>query len=246
MQLNVILPNMLQNDSLALVCMIAVALLFIPNPICAVFIAAAIVTIDIGWSFARRHSSRRHRVSVVVGRKAGPDLHDHHHHVHRFLHRVFRFVAEVAGGICLPAAHITHAYVSASGSLTPHERCVDAMEKLAFPSWSPGGGGEGLAVMNGSLSTILGVTVLAFINSYMVLVFFKVRQGRGEQVQTIFLVLVFGVLHALVLLPVVLATTSPLIDRFNHRHEKRFHPVPLVEASEKRPPSTQCMPLHYR
>lgn len=61
-------------------------------------------------------------------------------------------------------------------------------------------------VVHGSLSTILGVTVLAFINSYMVLVFFK----------TIFLVLVIGVFHALVLLPIILHDTAPFTDRFNN------------------------------
>ena len=70
-------------------------------------------------------------------------------------------------------------------------------------------------MVHGSLSTILGVTVLAFINSYMVLVFFK----------TIFLVLVIGVFHALVLLPIILHDTAPLTDRLNayldHKEEKR-------------------------
>ncbi|VDM68331.1 unnamed protein product [Strongylus vulgaris] len=61
------------------------------------------------------------------------------------------------------------------------------------------------------MSTILGVTVLAFINSYMVLVFFK----------TIFLVLIIGVFHALVLLPIVLAITTPYIERFNACLERR-------------------------
>ncbi|KHJ77403.1 hypothetical protein OESDEN_22977 [Oesophagostomum dentatum] len=68
------------------------------------------------------------------------------------------------------SAHITHGFVSNEGNLSPKERCIDSMEKLAWP------------VVHGSMSTILGVTVLAFINSYMVLVFFK----------TIFLVLIIG------------------------------------------------------
>lgn len=55
------------------------------------------------------------------------------------------------------------------------------------------------------MSTIFGVLVLAFINSYMVLVFFK----------TIFLVLVIGIFHALILLPIVLYETAPYTDRFN-------------------------------
>jgi hypothetical protein len=68
-------------------------------------------------------------------------------------------------------------------------------------------------VVHGSMSTILGVLVLAFINSYMVLVFFK----------TIFLVLVIGIFHALVLLPIVLHDTAPLTDRLSdwlHRRQE--------------------------
>ncbi|CAJ0936964.1 unnamed protein product, partial [Mesorhabditis belari] len=75
-------------------------------------------------------------------------------------------------------------------NLTPKERVIDSMERLAWP------------VVHGSLSTILGVTVLAFINSYMVLVFFK----------TIFLVLIIEVFHALVLLPIVLKVTHPYVE----------------------------------
>lgn len=64
------------------------------------------------------------------------------------------------------------------------------------------------------MSTILGVTVLAFIDSYMVLVFFK----------TIFLVLVIGVFHALVLLPIILAETAPTMDRIS-RSSKKVRPA---------------------
>lgn len=60
-------------------------------------------------------------------------------------------------------------------------------------------------MVHGSLSTILGVLVLAFINSYMVLVFFK----------TIFLVIIVGIFHALVLLPIILHDTAPLMDKFS-------------------------------
>lgn len=61
------------------------------------------------------------------------------------------------------------------------------------------------------MSTILGVLVLAFINSYMVLVFFK----------TIFLVLVVGIFHALVLLPIILHDTAPLTDRLTRYLKER-------------------------
>ncbi len=96
------------------------------------------------------------------------------------------------------SAHITYGFISNTRDIDPFERVVAAMEKLAWP------------VVHGAMSTILGVTVLAFINSYMVLVFFK----------TIFLVLVIGVLHALVFLPIVLSQTVPLVERCLTRRKK--------------------------
>ncbi|EJW69870.1 hypothetical protein WUBG_19222 [Wuchereria bancrofti] len=57
------------------------------------------------------------------------------------------------------------------------------------------------------MSTIFGVTILAFINSYMILVFFK----------TIFLVIIIGVIHALILLPIILSITAPMIDQITQK-----------------------------
>ncbi|KAI6232884.1 Patched domain-containing protein 3 [Aphelenchoides fujianensis] len=137
-QLNVLLPNTMQNDVLAWLCMILISLLFIPNPICTFWIGVAMVTIDVGViGFLSLWSVKLDPISMIT------------------------------------------------------------------------------AMVHGSMSTILGVLVLAFINSYMVLCFFK----------TIFLVLVIGIFHALVLLPIVLHDTAPLTDRLNawldERHRKK-------------------------
>ncbi|PIO65691.1 patched family protein [Teladorsagia circumcincta] len=174
-QLNVILQSTIQNDFLAVVCMIVISLLFIPNPLCAVWITIAIITIDIG----------------VIGLLSLWSVK---------LDPIFMITIILSIGFSIEfSAHVTHGFVSNEGNLSPKERCIIAMEKLAWP------------VVHGSMSTILGVTVLAFINSYMVLVFFK----------TIFLVLVIGVFHALVLLPIVLAVTTPYVERLNSRLQRR-------------------------
>ncbi|KIH58472.1 patched family protein [Ancylostoma duodenale] len=145
-QLNVILQSTIQNDSLAVVCMVIISLLFIPNPLCALWITIAIITIDVGVI----------GFLSLWGVKLDP---------------IFMITIILSIGFSIEfSAHITHGFVSNEGNLTPKERCIDSMEKLAWP------------VVHGSMSTILGVTVLAFINSYMVLVFFK----------TIFLVLIIG------------------------------------------------------
>ncbi|EYC22845.1 hypothetical protein Y032_0016g2984 [Ancylostoma ceylanicum] len=186
-QLNVILQSTIQNDSLAVVCMVIISLLFIPNPLCAVWITIAIITIDVGVI----------GFLSLWGVKLDP---------------IFMITIILSIGFSIEfSAHITHGFVSNEGNLSPKERCIDSMEKLAWP------------VVHGSMSTILGVTVLAFINSYMVLVFFK----------TIFLVLIIGVFHALVLLPIVLAITTPYVERLNARLERRSElKTPKAAASK--------------
>ncbi|MFH4975925.1 hypothetical protein AB6A40_002634 [Gnathostoma spinigerum] len=95
-------------------------------------------------------------------------------------------------------AHITYGFVSSDVNQSARERCICSMEKVAWP------------VIHGSMSTILGISILAFIDSYMVRVFFK----------TIFLVLMIGVFHALILLPIVLCVTAPYTDRISYRFTK--------------------------
>ncbi|CAJ0572554.1 unnamed protein product, partial [Mesorhabditis spiculigera] len=174
-QLNVILPSTIQNDSLAVICMVVISLLFIPNPLCTVWITIAIITIDLGViGLLSLWSVKLDPISMVT------------------------IIMSIGFSIEF-SAHITHGFMSGV-NLTAKERVIDSMEKLAWP------------VVHGSLSTILGVTVLAFIDSYMVLVFFK----------TICLVLVIGVFHALVLLPIVLEVTHPFMERLNRRLQKRL------------------------
>lgn len=50
MQLDIILPNTLQNDSIAVIVLVIISLLFIPNPICTFWIFVAIITMDVGKS----------------------------------------------------------------------------------------------------------------------------------------------------------------------------------------------------
>ncbi|VDK45401.1 unnamed protein product [Anisakis simplex] len=164
-QLDVILVNTLQNDSIALVVLLIISLLFIPNPLCTFWIAIAIITMDIGViGYLALWSVKLDPISMVT------------------------IIMSIGFSIEF-CAHITYGFMSSGENLTPAERCSYAMEKLAWP------------IVHGSMSTILGVAVLAFINSYMVLVFFK----------TIFLVLVIGVFHALVLLPIILAESAPIV-----------------------------------
>ena len=50
LQLNVLLPNTLQNDLLAMLCMVVISILCIPNPICTFWITMAMLSIELGIS----------------------------------------------------------------------------------------------------------------------------------------------------------------------------------------------------
>ncbi|XP_069815229.1 patched domain-containing protein 3-like [Dendropsophus ebraccatus] len=79
------------------------------------------------------------------------------------------------------SAHITYAYVS-NHKAKANDRVTDALHSLGYP------------ILQGGLSTILGVVALSAADSYIPRTFFKI----------IFLVIAFGMLHGLVFLPVFL------------------------------------------
>lgn len=108
-QLNVLLPNTLQNDSLAIICMIIIALLFIPNPICTFWITIAIITIDLGViGFLSLWSVKLDPISMIT------------------------LILSIGFSIEF-SAHVTYGFISNEQNLNPKERCIDAMEKLAWP-----------------------------------------------------------------------------------------------------------------
>eukprot|EP00794_Sanderia_malayensis_P009125 gene9125-10098_t len=90
-------------------------------------------------------------------------------------------------GLCIDySAHIGHAFMT-STKPTRHARSAQALSEI------------GPAVFNGGVSTCVAFLFLAFSNSYGFLTFFKV----------FFLVVVFGLFHGLVFLPVLLGLIGP-------------------------------------
>ncbi|XP_063270340.1 patched domain-containing protein 3 [Prinia subflava] len=79
------------------------------------------------------------------------------------------------------SAHISYAFVT-SGEASANKRAIEALSLLGYP------------VLQGAVSTILGVVVLAAANTYIFRTFFKIM----------FLVILFGALHGLVFIPVFL------------------------------------------
>uniref|UniRef100_A0A5S6Q2L8 SSD domain-containing protein n=1 Tax=Trichuris muris TaxID=70415 RepID=A0A5S6Q2L8_TRIMR len=101
------------------------------------------------------------------------------------------------------SAHIAHAFV-VSDLKSSTERAKRAISRMAWP------------VIQGGVSTILGVAVLANLDSYMILAFFK----------TVLLVIVLGMLHAIVFLPV-------LLSLFVHRPSSGSHMRPVRSSTLK-------------
>ncbi|XP_065559917.1 patched domain-containing protein 3-like [Artemia franciscana] len=84
------------------------------------------------------------------------------------------------------SAHISYAFMSANVE-TSAERVQECLHSLGLP------------IVQGAFSTILGVIALTFAPSYIFVTFFK----------TILLVISFGFLHGLFLLPVLLSLFGP-------------------------------------
>ncbi|KAM4029452.1 patched domain-containing protein 3-like [Anomaloglossus baeobatrachus] len=79
------------------------------------------------------------------------------------------------------SAHIAYAYVS-NQKANVNDKVIDALHSLGYP------------IVQGAVSTILGVVALSAAQSYIFRTFFKI----------IFLVIAFGLIHGLVFLPVFL------------------------------------------
>ncbi|CDW53254.1 patched family protein [Trichuris trichiura] len=89
------------------------------------------------------------------------------------------------------SAHIAYAY-SIQTAAKPIQRIRYALGQLAWP------------VIQGGISTLLGVLLLADLGSYMIKSFFK----------TVFLVVTLGLIHALLFLPLFLTLSGELSEKY--------------------------------
>lgn len=108
------------------------------------------------------------------------------------------------------SAHISYAYISCEAK-TPAERVSNSLYSLGLP------------IFQGSVSTILGIVALAFAPSYVFLTFFK----------TVFLVMLFGATHGVLLLPVLLSITDSIFCTSSSRSSKSGVTSQLDESSDE-------------
>ena len=157
----VVWKNTIQNIIIAIICMLFVAMMFVPQPASAVWVTIATASIECG----------------VMGYMTLWDVN-------------VDFISMTYLILCIGfsvdfSVHITYGFI-ASEAETGSKKAVDALHVLGYP------------VLQSGISTILGVVFLCTSISYLFLSFFK----------TMVLVIVFGVWHALFVLPVVLSLLS--------------------------------------
>ncbi|VDI80304.1 Hypothetical predicted protein [Mytilus galloprovincialis] len=107
------------------------------------------------------------------------------------------------------SAHICHAYAHCPGN-DRHVRVKTAIDMAGGP------------ILNGALSSLIGIVVLAFSQSYIFFSFFKVMS----------IVVVVGAMHAIFLLPVLLCLIGPIYrvpvtkPKHNNEMEPTDHKTP--------------------
>ncbi|XP_044075370.1 patched domain-containing protein 3 [Siniperca chuatsi] len=156
-QYTVIMDNTIQTILAAVIVMLVVSLILIPNPLCSVWVAFAICSVIVGVTgFMALWGVNLDSISMIN------------------LVMCIGFSVDFS-------AHISYSFVSSPKS-DVNEKAMDALAHLGYP------------ILQGALSTILGVAVLSMSGSYIFRTFFKI----------VFLVITFGLLHGLGFIPVFL------------------------------------------
>ena len=114
------------------------------------------------------------------------------------------------------SAHICYHYMSVEDK-SPDQKISASLFALGLP------------IIQGAMSTVLGVIGLAFAPSYLFITFFKM----------IFLVILLGALHGLILLPVLLSLFGPgSCERRSTRHSTLSTPSTTVSLHSTRLPGS--------
>jgi len=160
-QFLVVLPTTIQCVAIAAGVMMVVSLIFIPNPVCSLWVAFSIVSIEVGvLGFMTFWGINLDSISMIN------------------LIMCIGFSVDFT-------AHISYHYLDSEGG--PDDRVRNSLYGLGLP------------ILQGAVSTVLGVVGLMIAPSYIFVTFFKM----------VFLVITLGFLHGLFLLPVLLSIFGP-------------------------------------
>ncbi|XP_063781225.1 patched domain-containing protein 3-like [Pseudophryne corroboree] len=155
----VIIQNTIQNIVVATVVMLVISILFIPDPLCSLWVTSTIASIIAGvigfMSYWKINLDYISLINLVICIGFSIDF----------------------------SAHILYAFVT-NRKTNASQRVIDALHVLGYP------------IVQGALSTILGIAALSTTETYIFGTFFKIM----------LLVIVFGALHGLLFIPVFLIT----------------------------------------
>ncbi|XP_076600167.1 patched domain-containing protein 3 [Chaetodon auriga] len=163
-QYTVVIDNTVQTILVAMVVMLVVSLILIPNPLCSIWVAFAICSVIVGVAgFMALWGVNLDSISMIN------------------LIMCIGFSVDFS-------THIFYSFVSSQKS-DVNEKAINALAHFGYP------------ILQGALSTVLGVVVLSMSGSYIFRTFFKI----------VFLVITFGLLHSLVFIPVFLTLSRACV-----------------------------------
>ncbi|KAK6053729.1 hypothetical protein COOONC_08765 [Cooperia oncophora] len=158
-QYEIMWPQTLQDLYISIAVMVCVALLFIPQPLCAPLIAMSIASVALGvlgiMPFLGVNLDATSMITIAMSVGFSVDF----------------------------AAHVSYAFMT--------QKIADVHHSLVYGERF---GTVGWPITQASMSVLLGISSLSFVDSYVVQTCFK----------TVILVITFGTVHALVFLPLVL------------------------------------------
>ncbi|KJH51084.1 patched family protein [Dictyocaulus viviparus] len=178
-QYEIMWPQTIQDLYISIVVMLLVAVLFIPQPLCAPLIGVSIASVALGvlgiMPFFGVNLDATSMITIAMSVGFSVDF----------------------------AAHVSYSFIT--------QDVNDDDKDVIFKRLRNTMGSVGWPITQAAISVLLGISSLSFVNSYVVQTCFK----------TVILTIIFGTVHALLFLPLVLTFTQKLyvecIDRKDQR-----------------------------
>ncbi|VDM76371.1 unnamed protein product, partial [Strongylus vulgaris] len=165
-QYEIMWPQTIQDLYISVAVMLCVAMLFIPQPLCAPLIGLSIASVALGvlgiMPFIGVNLDATSMITIAMSVGFSVDF----------------------------AAHVSYAFMTQKINDKSHDDPSFSRLRATL-------GTVGWPITQASLSVLLGISSLSFVNSYVVQTCFK----------TVILVITFGIIHALLFLPLVLMFT---------------------------------------